>query len=78
MGANGERKVNTGDHSYMYITPRTLLGIIRLSQALAKLNFRNEVTQKDVDESLRLMDYSFQSLRNTISGTKSSQNTQRK
>ena len=78
MGANGERKVSTGDHSYMYITPRTLLGIIRLSQALAKLNFRNEVTQKDVDESLRLMDYSFQSLRNTISGTKSSQNTQRK
>ena len=51
------------DHSYMYITPRTLLGIIRLSQALAKLNFREEVTQDDVDESLRLMDFSFRSLR---------------
>ena len=73
MGANGERKVNTGDHSYMYITPRTLLGIIRLSQALAKLNFRDEVSQKDVDESLRLMDFSFQSLRNNNVGSKAAQ-----
>ena len=78
MGANGERKVNTGDHSYMYITPRTLLGIIRLSQALAKLNFREEVTQKDVDESLRLMDFSFQSLRNNSSGTQKAQSERRK
>lgn len=31
------------DHSYMYVTPRTLLGIIRLSQSLAKLHFRKEV-----------------------------------
>ena len=50
------------DHSYMYITPRTLLGIIRLSQSLAKLNFRNEVIQNDVDEAIRLMDFSFRSL----------------
>jgi DNA replication licensing factor MCM7 len=47
----------------MYVTPRTLLGIIRLSQAMAKLNFRNEVTMNDVDESLKLMDFSFRSLR---------------
>lgn len=47
----------------MYVTPRTLLGIIRISQAMAKLNFRNEVTMNDVDESLKLMDYSFRSLR---------------
>ena len=47
----------------MYVTPRTLLGIIRLSQAIAKLNFRHEVTMSDVDESLKLMDYSFRSLR---------------
>ena len=38
----------------MYVTPRTLLAIIRLSQALAKLNFRNEVSMSDVDESLKL------------------------
>ena len=47
----------------MYVTPRTLLGIIRLSQAMAKLNFRDEVTMNDVDESLKLMDFSFRSLR---------------
>jgi len=47
----------------MYVTPRTLLGIIRLSQAFAKLNFREEVTMNDVDESLKLMDYSFRSLK---------------
>ncbi len=47
----------------MYVTPRTLLGIIRLSQAMAKLNFRHEVTMNDVDESLKLMDFSFRSLR---------------
>ena len=51
------------DQSYMYVTPRTLLGIIRLSQAMAKLNFRNVVTMNDVDESLKLMDFSFRSLR---------------
>lgn len=54
---------NDRDQSYMYITPRTLLGIIRLSQALAKLNFRNEVTMNDVDESLTLMDFSYLSLK---------------
>ena len=53
----------SADHSYMYITPRTLLGIIRLSQALAKINFRDQVVQGDVDESLRLMDFSFRTLR---------------
>ena len=61
----------------MYITPRTLLGIIRLSQALAKLNFREEVTQNDVDESLRLMDFSFRSLRMN-EGEKKHQNKLRK
>ena len=65
------------DHSYMYITPRTLLGIIRLSQALAKLNFRDEVTQNDVDESLRLMDFSFRSLRMNT-GKTTEQNKQRR
>ena len=52
------------EQSYMYVTPRTLLGIIRLAQALAKLAFRNEVVQADVDEALKLMDFSIRSLRN--------------
>ena len=56
----------------MYVTPRTLLGIIRLSQSMAKLNFRNEVIQADVDEAIRLMDFSIKSLRK-ISGTKKDQ-----
>jgi DNA replicative helicase MCM subunit Mcm2 (Cdc46/Mcm family) len=29
------------EESYMYVTPRTLLAIIRLSQAMAKLSFRH-------------------------------------
>lgn len=49
--------------SYMYITPRTLLGIIRISQALAKFHFREIVTQSDVDQALKLMDFSIRSLR---------------
>jgi DNA replication licensing factor MCM7 len=48
----------------MYVTPRTLLAIIRLAQAMAKLNFRSEVKQFDVDEAIKLMDYSIRSLRN--------------
>lgn len=51
------------EQSYMYVTPRTLLGIIRLSQALCKLSFRGIVNQTDVDESIKLMDYSIRSLR---------------
>jgi DNA replication licensing factor MCM7 len=47
----------------MYVTPRTLLGIIRLSQAMAKLNFRDNVKQGDVDEAIRLMDFSIRSLK---------------
>lgn len=48
--------------SYMYVTPRTLLAIIRLSQAMAKLGFRDTVKQTDVNEAIRLMDYSIKSL----------------
>lgn len=48
----------------MYVTPRTLLAIIRLSQAMAKLCFRSEIKQADVDEAIKLMDYSIRSLRN--------------
>ena len=54
-----------------------LLGIIRISQALAKLNFRDEVTMNDVDESLKLMDYSFRSLK-TLTGKDSEKREARK
>ena len=52
---------------YAYTTPRTLLAVIRLSQALvlfmfsyqkAKCRFAKEVNQDDVDEAIRLMEIS--------------------
>ena len=46
----------------MYITPRTLLAIIRISQSMAKFQFRDHVTQWDVDHAIKLMDYSFETL----------------
>ena len=39
-----------------YITPRTLLGIIRISQGLAKLRHSDQVSQEDVEEALRLLE----------------------
>lgn len=47
---------------FTHTTPRTLLGVVRLSQALARLRFSNEVTQDDVDEALRLVEASKESL----------------
>lgn len=43
---------------YVYVTPRTLLGIIRLAQGLARLRFSETVDKDDVLEALRLMEAS--------------------
>ncbi|MCO5606715.1 hypothetical protein L7F22_060905 [Adiantum nelumboides] len=43
---------------YSYTTARTLLSILRISEALARLRFSNVVAQSDVDEALRLMQMS--------------------
>ncbi|KXZ44931.1 hypothetical protein GPECTOR_60g708 [Gonium pectorale] len=51
-----------------YTTPRTLLSILRLSQALARLRFSTLVEQSDVDEALRLMRQSKASLENSGPG----------
>ena len=48
--------------AYTYTNPRTLLAIIRLSQALARLRFSTEVNVKDIEEALRLMDASRSSI----------------
>ena len=48
--------------SYTYVTPRTLLAIIRISQAMAKFNFRHSVEQQDVDQAIKLIDFSFKTL----------------
>ncbi|RCK55149.1 DNA replication licensing factor MCM7 [Candida viswanathii] len=47
---------------FSHITPRTLLGILRLAQASARLRFDNNVTFEDVDEALRLIQVSKSSL----------------
>ena len=47
---------------YQYITPRSLLAVLRLSQALAKLRMNDEVRQEDVDEALRLVEVSQSSI----------------
>ena len=52
------------DLSYTYITPRTLLAIIRISQAMAKFQFRDLVEQQDVDQAIKLIDFSFTTLQN--------------
>lgn len=47
---------------FSHITPRTLLGILRLAQASARLRFADLVTMEDVDEALRLIEVSKSSL----------------
>ncbi|KAB8302065.1 hypothetical protein EYC80_005516 [Monilinia laxa] len=47
---------------FAHTSPRTLLGVLRLSQALARLRFSVEVVQDDVDEALRLIEASKESL----------------
>ncbi|CAI7614015.1 hypothetical protein PCG10_004559 [Penicillium crustosum] len=49
---------------FSHVSPRTLLGIVRLSQALARLRFSEEVIRGDVDEALRLIEISKASLYN--------------
>ncbi|KAF8682750.1 MCM family [Rhizoctonia solani] len=48
--------------SHSYTSARTLLAVLRLSQALARLRFNDTVETEDVDEALRLMEASKESL----------------
>jgi DNA replication licensing factor MCM7 len=48
--------------SHTYTSARTLLGILRLAQALARLRWSDYVERFDVDEALRLMECSKESL----------------
>ncbi|KAK0239767.1 MCM2/3/5 family-domain-containing protein [Armillaria nabsnona] len=60
------RKISKDDEaqnkSHTYTSARTLLGILRLSQALARLRTSSVVDYSDVDEALRLMECSKESL----------------
>ncbi|CAE6477748.1 unnamed protein product [Rhizoctonia solani] len=48
--------------THSYTSARTLLAVLRLSQALARLRFAETVDTADVDEALRLMEASKESL----------------
>ncbi|KAG8899820.1 Mcm2-7 hexameric complex component [Tulasnella sp. 403] len=50
------------NRSHTYTSARTLLGVLRLAQARARLRFSDEVSEDDVDEALRLMMKSKESL----------------
>lgn len=49
--------------AHSYTSARTLLGVLRLSQGLARLRFSDVVEHADVDEALRLMEVSKESLK---------------
>jgi DNA replication licensing factor MCM7 len=48
--------------THTYTSARTLLAILRLAQALARIRWADEVILSDVDEALRLMEASRESL----------------
>ncbi|CBX90187.1 similar to DNA replication licensing factor mcm7 [Plenodomus lingam JN3] len=48
--------------AFTHTSPRTLLGVLRLAQALARLRFAEQVIAEDVDEALRLTEVSKASL----------------
>lgn len=50
------------NRQFTHTSPRTLLGVLRLAQALARLRFADEVVTEDVDEALRLIEVSKASL----------------
>ncbi|KAL9085510.1 MAG: hypothetical protein Q9165_007555 [Trypethelium subeluteriae] len=57
-----QKRDEGGKKQFTHTSPRTLLGILRLSQALARLRFAEEVITEDVDEALRLVEVSKASL----------------
>ena len=57
-----QKKDEGGKKHFTHTSPRTLLGIVRLSQALARLRFSAQVVSDDVDEALRLVEVSKASL----------------
>ncbi|KAF9433123.1 Mcm2-7 hexameric complex component [Entomortierella beljakovae] len=58
---NGKAERESGQE-FTYVSARTLLGVLRLAQAMARLRFSDSVTVEDVNESLRLIDVSKASL----------------
>ena len=55
-------EMQAADNATGYTTARTLLSILRLAQALARLNWSKVVREQDINEALRLMKMSKMSL----------------
>ena len=68
-----QEEADVGDQAHSYTTARTLLSILRLAEALARLRFAPEVAQSDVDEALRLMKMSKASLADETAKSKRGQ-----
>jgi len=62
-------ELDAGDKAMGYTTARTLLSILRLSEALARLRWADQVSEGDVNEALRLMKMSKISLEETAGDT---------
>lgn len=69
----GLRMGDLSSRDTSYTTPRTLLAILRLSQALARLRLSEFVLQFDVDEAMRLMECSRSSIDIHLDSRSSSQ-----
>jgi DNA replication licensing factor MCM7 len=57
-----QKRDESNKKAFTHTSPRTLLGVLRLSQALARLRFAEFVISEDVDEALRLVEVSKASL----------------
>ncbi|KJZ80586.1 DNA replication licensing factor mcm7 [Hirsutella minnesotensis 3608] len=65
-----QKRAEQKGKQFTHTTPRTLLGVVRLAQALARLRFSNQVTQDDVDEALRLVEASKESLNSEMGSSR--------
>lgn len=65
---NQSKEEEAKGQAFTYTSARTLLGLLRMSQALARLRFSAEVTIEDVDGALELIDVSKSSLINRSKG----------
>ncbi|KAI1759048.1 DNA replication licensing factor mcm7 [Hypoxylon sp. FL1150] len=59
---DAQRRAEKKNKQFTHTTTRTLLGVVRLAQALARIRFDTTVNREDVDEALRLMEASKESL----------------
>lgn len=63
-----QKRDESNKRQFAHTSPRTLLGVVRLSQALARLRFASQVVTEDIDEALRLIEVSKSSLYENATG----------